>query len=189
MAIYLGSRDLNGVPIGTHQFLVLTGHYLLACRANSAREAEARYLGKQGGQDVYGVVVGAHKVGGKLVVKYFEDADLAATMEYFGGRPTSFFSSDFDAEMFPVAFGTLPDTASIERVLECIENYRTNVSESPIDYPTLGVGFNSNSWAQSVVQYTGGSTTEDSSGLDVSSGRRIPQIYFENYCAVRPRVN
>lgn len=189
MAIYLGSRDLNGVPIGTHQFLVLTSPYLLACRANSAREAEARHLGNESGNDIYGVVVGAHNVNGRLIVKYFENADLAATMEYFGGRPTSFFRSDYDAEMFTASFGRLPETASIERVLDVIENYRINVTESPINYPAAGFGFNSNSWAQSIIQYAGGGATENTSGLDVGSGRRIPRIYFESYCAARPRVN
>ena len=189
MSIYLGSRDLNGVPIGTHQFIVMTGYYLMVCRTGSAPEAAPRYLGTQGGKDVYGVVVGAHKVNGRLVVKYFEDADLSAAMEHFGGRKISAFRSDFDAEMFPASFGKLPETASTERVLECIENYRINVTESPITYPTAGLGFNSNSWAQSIIHYAGGSTTEDSSGLDVSSGKRIPRVYFEPYCAPRPKVN
>ena len=59
MTIYLGSRDLNGVPIGTHQFLVLASNSLLACRVKPASEAEAKHLGKHNKQDLYGVVVGA----------------------------------------------------------------------------------------------------------------------------------
>lgn len=191
MTIYLGSRDLNSVltPIGTHQFIVLTGFYLMSCRVFSAVEAQACFLGRKDGQDVYGVVVGAQNRNGRLEVEYFEDADRKAAMEFFGGEAVSAFRSDFDTEMFDASFGSLSDSAAIERVLWRIENYRINVSNDPIKYPTAGLGFNSNSWAQTVIQCAGGSTTENTTGLDWGSNKRIPEIYFEPYCASRPKVN
>ena len=189
MTIYLGSRDLNGVPIGTHQFIVLTGFYLMSCRAFSAVEAQARFLGRKDGQDVYGVVVGAQNINGRLVAEYFEKSDLKATMEFFGGEAVSAFRSDFDTEMFEAGFGSLSDTAAIERVIWRIENYRINVRNDPIKYPTAGLGFNSNSWAQTVIQCSGGSATENTAGLDWASNKRIPETYFEPYCTARPKVN
>ncbi len=187
--MYLGSRDLNGVPLGTHQFIVLASYSLLSCRVGHEPRARAQHLGKAKKTDLYGVVVGAQNVERKLEVKYFEDADTAATHEYFGLKSTTWHKSDFDAEMFPVDFGSTPDHVAIEKVLFLVENYRINVSQTSIKYPTAGLGFNSNSWAQSVIQYAGGKVNENTAGLDVNSGRRIPKIYFEPISTVRPKVN
>ena len=189
MTVYLGSRDLNGVLIGTHQFIVLANSYLLSCRNRPESAAQARHLGKRNRQELFGVVVGAQNIHHKLIVEYFEGADTAATHEFFGLKEKKWYLSDFDTEMFPVNFGEVKEQAAIERILFLIENYNINVTQDSIRYPTAGLGFNSNSWAQSIIQYAGGKTIENTAGLDVSSDRRIPKIYFEPISTKRPKVN
>ena len=56
-----------------------------------------------------------------------------------------------------------------KRILSLIENYILNQTTDPIRYPTAGFGVNSNSWAQSVIEYSGGKVTSDMKGLDISN--------------------
>ncbi|MCK6396138.1 hypothetical protein [Zoogloea sp.] len=39
------------------------------------------------------------------------------------------------------------------------------------------------------MRLSGGSATENTAGLDWASNKRIPETYFEPYCAARPKVN
>lgn len=47
-----------------------------------------------------------------------------------------------------------------------------------IPYPIPGLGANSNSWAQSIIEYNNGTGREDFSGRDWGASRRIPYYYF-----------
>ena len=91
--------------------------------------------------------------------------------------------------MFPINFGKSPEQTAIEKILFLIDNYNINVSQDSINYPTAGLGFNSNSWAQSIIQYAGGKVTENTTGLDASSNKRIPRVYFEPISTKRPKIN
>ncbi len=82
------ARDLNGVPIGTHQFLILIPDNPSDFQGNSAGGALVEALGAEmkaiGGKQV--IVVGAHNVSGRLRVKFLKDADAAATKRGIGPR-------------------------------------------------------------------------------------------------------
>ncbi|GAA0376560.1 hypothetical protein GCM10009092_45880 [Bowmanella denitrificans] len=186
MAVFVGARDLSGVPIGTHQFIVLTGQHLLEERTVGTISVKAKSLG--GG--TFGLVVGAHNRG-HLAVKFFEEADHEAALEHFGGKKVKWYSSDFDAEFHTVDFGNTPEKVATDLVLFRINAFMINQSLDKIAYPTLGLGFNSNSWAQSVIAYSSGKVTGNFRGLDYAHARKIPRTYFEPVCTVkpRPRVN
>lgn len=186
MPVYVGARDLSGLPFGTHQFLVLSGASLTVPRIIGLRPVQARPLGG----DTYGIVVGAQNRG-RLVVEFFEPGDYAAAQEYFGGVSTSWYRSDYDAELVPATFGSTSDPLALDRVIACIDAYILNQELDPIRYPTAGFGTNSNSWAQSVIEYAGGSVSENFRGVDISHERRIPRTYFLPFCPAsrRPKVN
>ena len=186
MPIYLGARDLSGVFIGTHQFIVIVNNNLLTARDVGGQSVKAQYLGKNDRQDIYGLVIGAQNRS-NLKVEFFENSDLNATKEYFGGVATSWKKSDFDAEMYEVDFGKTSEVVAIDALLFRVMAYMYNQTTDPISYPTAGFGYNSNSWAQSVIQYAGGKVTDDVGGVDVGSSKRIPQTYFEAMCPAKPR--
>jgi len=182
MAVYIGARDLSGIPFGTHQFIVITGRDRLTPRDIGFEKVSAKFLGK----DTYGIVIGAHNRG-NLAVEFFESADFEAAQEFFGGKKTKWYSSDFDAELHKVDFGNTPGSVAANLVLFRISAFLINQSMDRIPYPSGGLGYNSNSWAQSVIEYSSGKGVEDFKGLDVSNSKRIPRIYFEPVCTVKPR--
>ncbi len=186
MPIYLGARDLNGVFVGTHQFIVIVSNTLLTPRDVAGQSVKAQHLGKKDQKDIYGLVFGAQNRG-TLNVEFFESADLTATKEYFGGIATSWNKSDFDAEMYGVDFGKTDEAVAIDALLYRVMAYIYNQRTDPITYPTAGFGYNSNSWAQSVIQYAGGKVTDDVDGVDVGSSKRIPKTYFDAVCTIKPR--
>ena len=186
MPIYLGARDLKGVPVGRHQFIVIINNSLLSPRDVGGEKVQARDLG--GGQK--GVVVGAQNRG-NLVVEFFNSSDYKAAKEYFGGVTREWYESDFDTYMIEVGFGDVRGSLAVNKILGRIEAYLLNQRVDSIKYPTAGIGVNSNSWTQSVIEYSGGEVREDLPGLDISNDKRIPKTYFEPYCPVapRPKVN
>ncbi len=189
MPVYLGARDLSGMFIGTHQFLVIVNNKLLTPRQLGNGKVKAKFLGIKNGKTIYGIVIGAHNRG-TLNVEAFERSDNIAAQEFFGGIETHFYKSDFDTEMYEVKFNVLEQIA-IENILYRIDSYLINQLSDPIKYPTAGFGHNSNSWAQSVIEYAGGTVVENVSGADIYSERRIPKTYFDAICPVnrRPKVN
>ena len=186
MPVYIGARDLSGLAIGTHQFIVIAKHGAFAPRQIGFNTIHARPLGK----GHYGIVIGAQNRG-NLKVEFFEKGDFTAAQEHFGAVQTHWYKSDYDAELYQVRFNSLSDKQAIDKVILRIESYLLNQSQDPIRYPTAGLGVNSNSWAQSIIEYAGGKGMQDFKGLDVSNTKRIPKTYFEPIClpTARPRVN
>lgn len=83
MSIFVGARDLSGLVIGTHQFIVITFE-------NPTPPLDIGFSKipiKQLGEGVRGVAIGAQNRG-KLVTEFHEQGDLTAAMEYFGGVET-----------------------------------------------------------------------------------------------------
>lgn len=186
MPIYLGARDLKGVPVGRHQFIVIINDSLLSPRDIGGEKVQARNLGS----GKKGVVVGAQNRG-NLAVEFFNSSDYKAAREYFGGVTREWYESDFDTYMTEVDFGSVRESLVVNKIAGRIEAYLLNQKVDSIKYPTAGMGVNSNSWAQSVIEYSGGEVREDLPGLDVSYDKRIPKTYFEPYCPIipRPKVN
>jgi len=183
MAVYVGARDLSGLAIGTHQFIVLTYEHPLPLQNIAFSQVTTKLLGG----NTRGIVIGAQNRG-NLAVEFFEKGDLTAAMEFFGGIETKWHKSDYDTQLMEVDCGSLPDPEAKRRVLNLIESYLLNQRNDPIKYPTAGLGVNSNSWAQSVIQYSGGKVSGDMKGFDISNSKRVPSTYFKAVCLNKPRV-
>ena len=183
MAIYVGARDLSGLAVGTHQFIVITYENPIPPLKVGFLSVPAKMLGK----GVRGIVIGAQNRG-KLVVEFFEKGDLTAAMEFFGGIETKWHTSDFDTELIKVDYNLVPEQEAKRRVINQIENYILNQKIDPIRYPTAGFGVNSNSWVQSVIEYSGGKVSGDMKGFDISNSKRVPRTYFMPFCTVKPRI-
>ncbi len=178
--IYVAARDLAGAAfLGTHQFLVLVP------------QNPRRFRGKLRdlGDGTRGIVIGAHNVGGRLRVKRFERSDFQAARQYFNpGQFVQLLTPDFDTEFDLVDLSRSrwkSIDGAIAAVLRAVERYEVNEARRPIRYPSFSGQFrrnciNSNSWAQSVIQFVAGSgaVREDFSGLDTCHQNRISRSYF-----------
>ena len=172
MAVYAAARDLNGVFIGTHQFLII----------EPTGAADYGFLPKDIlrdlGNGTKGIVVGAHNRR-HLKAIFFEEADYQATKEYYNpGKYVHWYSSDYDTEVHKVDPGAQSESSLAKRVLYLVNNFMLNETHLQHKYPTGGFGINSNSWAQTVIELAGGTVQEDFSGVDVSHRLRVPALYF-----------
>lgn len=183
MTIYVGARDLSGLPFGTHQFVVIT-----YSSRKSIKIGRRVYETKRLGQNVYGIVIGAQNRG-TLNVEIFEGADTLAAQEHFGEAKKTWYKSDYDTEIQLVKFNGAELSLEHEsKLISLVDAYLINQSLDPINYPTAGAGYNSNSWAQSLIEHAGGKVRENMKGLDIFHNRRIPETYFTPICPSKPRV-
>ena len=184
MSIYVAARDLAGlVPIGTHQFIVIDN---LSTPYKNATLSGKTIKPQDLGNGKLGYVIGAHNRG-NLEVIYFEKNDYIATQEYFDKKRVHFFKSDFDTELIKVKYANLNENLAAIRIFRLVEAYSTNQTMDKIGYPAAGLGFNSNSWVQTIIQLSGGAVSEDLKGLDISNEKRIPKTYFMPVCPINPR--
>jgi hypothetical protein len=206
LAVYLAGRDLNGVPVGTHLFLVFIPDDKNAF-TNGVTIGSTTYLPRDLGIGTPGFVIGTHKTNGRLLVKPFETADFTATRQYLvPGIFTNPFQSDYDPEFRRVTPNVCfigdknksQDTLLIENIIKSVNNYVVNESVQNIRYPTAleqlqpGKGFvNSNSWANSVIDsvFSSVSGGRNFNGLDALGGNRIPGEYFQKSPANLPKLN
>lgn len=184
MSIYIAARDLAGlVPIGTHQFIIidnLSNPYQVGMLENKVIHP------KNLGNGTLGYVIGAHNRK-NLEAIYFEKSDYEATLEYFDKKRVSFFKPDFDTEVIKVKFPNVDEKSATAKIIRIINAYSINQSIDSIAYPSSGFGFNSNSWAQTVIELIGGVVKSDLKGLDISNEKRIPATYFMSVCLAKPR--
>lgn len=183
MKVYVAARDLAGVPIGTHQFIIIE------LKSNPHPSA------KLNGQTIYpkllvkgkmGYVVGAQNHG-NLAVEYFEESDYRAAREYYDKSLLRLYKPDFSTQANEVKFEGVSPSVGIRKIFELIDIYATNQTLDLIPYPRAGLGVNSNSWVQTVIELAGGKAPSDMKGFDVSNGKRIPEIYFAPICLPHPR--
>ncbi len=186
MPIYIAARDLDGFPIGTHQFIIIeeqSNPHPLATL--DGKVIPLRTLG----DGKVGYVIGAHSRG-NLAVEYFEESDYVATLEYFNKKRVRFYKPDFDTEVVQVKFPNVHDQTAIRKIFKLVEIYRINQLLDKIKYPFSGLGFNSNSWVQTVIELAGGKVPSDLKGFDIAHKKRIPQTYFMAHCPKsRPAIN
>ena len=101
-----------------------------------------------------------------------------------------FYKSDFDTEVIQVKFPKIHTQIAIREIIRLVDIYHMNQSMYKIKYPLAGLGFNSNSWAQTIIELAGGKVKSDLKGLDVANKKRIPKTYFMPYCPKsRPIIN
>lgn len=184
--VIAAARDLNMnvPPWGTHQFIILKPDnpgYFNSQRINNLGVTPMRDLG----DGSLGWVIGGHNVNGRLKVKFFESADFQATREYLNPEKyTAWNKPDFSSEGNIVS-SPLTDNQLITNLLQGSLNYNQFEAQNPINYPKLwqqGTHVNSNSWAQSILKYAGGSGYKsDFFGLDASHQLKIDKDYFEPF--------
>ncbi len=107
-----------------------------------------------------------------------------ATLEYFYKKRVVFYKSDYDTEVIKVSFPKKNEQIAIREVFGLVNAYHINQSIDEIKYPPAGLGFNSNSWAQTVIELAGGKVQSDLKGFDVANKKRIPETYFTPNCPV-----
>lgn len=184
MSIYIAARDPAGiVPIGTHQFIIIDN---LSTPYQAAKIKNKIISPKLLGNRKLGYVIGAHNRG-NLEDIYFEKSDYEATLEHFDKKRISFFKPDFDTEVLKVKSPNINKKVTTLKIIGLVDTYSINQSMDKITYPSAGFGFNSNSWAQTVIQLAGGIVQNDLIGLDISNKKRIPKTYFIPTCPVKPR--
>ena len=175
--VYVVGRDLAGVAvIGTHQFIVLVPE-------DSSKFPTTRDLG----DGTQGIVVGTHNKGHLKVVP-FETSDYQAIKEYSNPQKyVSWYKPDLDAEVHKVNIGSLEIDSAIQKTLKSIDYYTSyedvNNHEYPSDKETLANDstlLNSNSWAQSLIEYNfgAGKVVEDFKGKDSGHQNRFSKAYF-----------
>ena len=125
------------------------------------------------------------------MVEYFEKSDYKATLEYFDKKQVRFYKADYDTEIIKVNFLKKNEQIAIRKVFGLVSAYHLNQSIDKIKYPPGGLGFNSNSWAQTVIELAGGKVKSDLKGFDIGNKKRIPKTYFLPHCPVikRPTIN
>ncbi len=183
MPVYIAARDLDGLAIGTHQFIVIE----TKSNPHPAAKLDNKVIFPQNlGNGKLGYVFGAHNQT-NLVVEYFEKSDYKATLEFFDKKRVKFYKSDYDTEIIKVKFPQKHEQIAIREIFNLANTYFVNQSIDKIKYPPLGLGFNSNSWVQTVIGLVGGKAPNDLKGFDVSSNKTIPKTYFMPFCPVNPR--
>lgn len=105
MPVYLAARDLAGLPIGTHQFIIIENQ----ANPYPAPKINGQTINlKSLGNGKSGYVIGTHNRD-NLAVEFFEKSDYEATLEYFDKKRLSFFKSDFDTEVIKVELPAYPN--------------------------------------------------------------------------------
>ncbi len=184
MSVYLVGRDLNGVFFGKHSFLVIELESSPHPPALNSDGVVVPIRKLPNGKTGY--IVGGHSVHGKLVVKFFENADHQAVKEHYQPKKYRFWNkSDFDAEVHRVKYAN--ENKSIRYLISLINNFVLNQSMDEIKYPTAGLGYNCHSWVQSLIKYTKGESESDLNGIDPYSNHKIPKTYFLPICTSTPR--
>jgi len=204
--VYVAARDLSAAEFepenatffwpGRHQFLVLIP-------AVPGQFPDVRKIG----DETRGLIIGGHVDKGHLVARSFQESDLRAIQEFTNpAKFVRFYRPDFDTEVHRVDLSNSARSIdeTIAAILKAIRAYQRHTARTPIRYPakwelvkrgigdvagnlTLGVPLksrlmNSNSWAQSVVEFTigYGRVIENMNGNDILHDTRIPPMYFSS---------
>lgn len=197
MEIYWLARDLNGFPVGRHQFIVIiTGNkptYFNMPRSNQpilSQKIDHRY----------GLILGAHNIKpanqikpanfNRLLFKAFESADLAAAKESLtGSKPSGHklwenYKPAEAKKINPINGVTIEQLA--RQILDAVDFYIVNEKNTNIAYPTPWLGKNSNSWARSIMNLVQANLAKDASdfdGADAGNDVSIPAMYFKGICS------
>ena len=169
--VLVGARDLDSTLaiVGRHQFLVL-----IPDDPNCFEKTVDL------GNGVNGIIIGAFDEG-YLETKTNQEADLAAVREYVDPYLEGTFW-DYDTEVSQVQ---IPGSHSADSYIRLLLNMQSAYKENERDVPypnwfttITNRGRNSNSWAQSMIEYSGGTVREDFSGRDLGRQLRLPEHLF-----------
>ncbi len=196
METYWLARDLNGSPIGRHQFFaIITGNSPSSFKLHRSNQIiTSQDLGRG-----YGLVLGAHNISPKnqqnvakfnrLIFQSFERSDLAAAREYFSSsKPTG--HAAWENYQPAQAKRVTPKKGFTEvelarSILDAIDFFIVNESSTNISYPPPYFGKNSNSWASTIMEVVPAELKQGSSdfiGADAANDIRIDSSYFTRIC-------
>jgi len=191
LRIILMDRDLNGVPVGRHMFIVIIPDRPEDFDGMRFDIGGGSFEWRDVGNGEMGYVIGAQNIGGRLIAEAFNGADETATNQFFDPDSAPFGWGNFDPNASQCTLPVDPlgahDTAAIMGLMADITNYNANEERQNIEYPgnrdtILGgdEGFvNSNSWALSVLASAGITPDETNApGFDLLGGNRIDEDYF-----------
>jgi hypothetical protein len=189
--IYVAGRPLKGFAIsevGTHQYVIMIPRNRTLFRN--------RPLVDLGDGRTWGIVLGAHNRG-DLEVEPNQAQDLLSIRQYInrGRYGDAFFPRLVDRVRLSRGRGV---DATIRALLRASDNYVRNESKRAMPYPSDAANaeecffelkgedsgvrnlYNSNSWAQSLIEYGigRGRVTEDFPLCDTFHRNRIPRSYF-----------
>jgi hypothetical protein len=193
----VASRDLESFPLGRHQYLIL-----IPQNPGQLDELPPDEQPQDLGADTRGIVISAgpmfplHKGHKQLRAGYFADADLIATEQCL--NPNLLKHSNerhFHPRVLTVSLAGTKWTSidkAITAIIDAANYYNDYERNHPIDYPFLGgvtkklkhkPCYNSNSWAQSIIQYVVGPGAVQGQFpggnlLNLCQNDRIPPVYF-----------
>ncbi|MBL1259303.1 MAG: hypothetical protein COB33_002080 [Thiotrichaceae bacterium] len=123
MPVYIAARDLDGFPIGTHQFIIIEEQ----SNPHPVATLGGKFISLRTlGNGKVGYVIGTHNRG-NLAVEFFEESDYEATLEYF------------DTEVIQVKFPKVHDQIAIRKILKLVDNYYINQSLDKISSCGYGI--------------------------------------------------
>ncbi len=140
--IYWVARDLNGVPLGNHQFILI----FLENAESMNKIATQQESGKKF------VTLGGHNVAGNLVYVPNQSSDVTSVKESINPSLRGSFS-DFDLEkhqITPPTGGGWSFATSIELLAD---KYTTNTRTSPVDYDLWNR--NCSTWVNTLLKVAG----------------------------------
>jgi|GEM_PF-3409271 len=201
MDVYLLARDLNGVPVGRHQFfLIVTGD---SPEVFALRRSRKRIVSKNlGGQ--YGLVLGAQRIApeeqstpadfNRLKFVAFEKSDMSAAKEFLYDTPSN-LSEQFNyqppqAKIIKPVSG-VSDRELVNSLLSAIDYYVVNERRFNIAYPSPWLGKNSNSWTNSILDVIPADLPDNPRerrrfgnfrGANAGHDVRIDKMYFKGIC-------
>jgi len=181
--IFVASRSLAGYPVfGGHHYLIIEvskGHIPIAKLKDKTYQPKRLKL-SQGGPRGY--VVGAHKVKGLLKVKYFEYSDYGSYIIRHTQVSRSGYlvpgGGSLWGKRHEIFFLGRNNRQVMQKIITLVYNFDVNTVKKPIVYS--GSGYNSNSWAQTVIKLAGGFIeTTNLGGIDLSHSKSFPEQYFQ----------
>ncbi|MCG7950390.1 MAG: RHS domain-containing protein, partial [Candidatus Thiodiazotropha endolucinida] len=190
--VFMFDRDLDGVFVGRHKYLVLVPDNPNDFSGRSYNIGNFSMTLQDLGNGTYGFVIGAQNDNDRLIVQPFNSADYEATQEFYNpGQYTSFWRPDFSATSSLCSPNTnVPprsDTQIIEDIIAAVQNYARKEASLNIRYPSAtqqlqeSDGYvNSNSWAHTIIDFVGLNVVrgDNWSGVDALSGNRLDHGYF-----------
>jgi hypothetical protein len=190
--VFMFDRDLDGVFVGRHKYLVLVPNNPIDFAGRSYNIGSYTMKLQDLGNGTLGFVIGAQNIGGRLIAQPFNGADYQATREHYNpSQFTSIWSADFSATNSLCSANTSApprtDTELIEDVIAAIQNYATTEASLNIRYPSPtqqlqdDAGYvNSNSWAHTIMDFVGLDVARGDNwpGADALHGNRLDHGYF-----------
>jgi hypothetical protein len=169
--VYWAARDLDGVPWGNHQFILIFMDEKQSLLRTPAQTVKGQKFATLGG----------HQVGGKLVLIANQTADVRSVEEVLDPSTVSMWA-DFDLEKHKVKSPTGGDWSFAFEVEKLAYIFDKNAKAKPIDYALANE--NCSAWVNTLLKVAGVPLTDrqklgEFSGIDWGEEDLLPEEYFK----------